>query len=85
MQAHAQGLSHISSRRDVWWPGRSVRTWTCTPADVQCVAQLTGHGQAVHCVAWGAEPSSLLSGAQARLTRAALPGADTLLTCKAES
>ena len=51
----------------------SVRTWACTAADIQCVEQLAGHRQAVHCVAWGAEPSTLLSGSQAGLRPALHP------------
>ena len=51
----------------------SVRTWACAAADIQCVDQLSGHRQAVHCVAWGAEPSTLLSGSQAGLDSATQP------------
>jgi hypothetical protein len=60
------GGRHAPPALTALWPDRSVRTWSCTSADVQCTALLTGHDQAVHCVAWGAEPSSLLSGSQAR-------------------
>ena len=51
----------------------SVRTWACTAADIQYVDQLSGHRQAVHCVAWGAEPSTLLSGSQAGLNSTLQP------------
>ena len=57
----------------------SVRTWACTAADIQYVDQLSGHRQAVHCVAWGAEPSTLLSGSQAGLNSALQPANVTIL------
>ncbi|KAK9830952.1 hypothetical protein WJX81_001883 [Elliptochloris bilobata] len=48
----------------------SVRTWACTAADIQCVEALTGHAEAVHCVAWGTEPAVLLSGSRDATARA---------------